>query len=139
MAALESDRPFIVTDEDYRRYPKRFAPFVNTVRQALLENTLCLIGFSGNDHNFLQWVGWIHDNLGHQNSPKMYLVGLLRPSDSQKKLLERRNIVSVDMSEYPTSKPLITTKHWILYRLPQLQKGKIQEARLARRRPHQQC
>ena len=95
-----SDRPFIVTDEDYRRYPERFAPFVNTVRQALLENTLCLIGFSGNDHNFLQWVGWIHDNLGHQNSPKMYLVGLLRPSDSQKKLLERRNIISVDMSEY---------------------------------------
>ena len=37
----------IVTDEDYRRYPKDHAPFVNTVRQALLENTLCLIGFSG--------------------------------------------------------------------------------------------
>ena len=34
-----SDRPFVVTDEDYRSYPHRFAPFVNTVRQALLENT----------------------------------------------------------------------------------------------------
>ena len=62
--SLPSDRPFIVTDEDYRKYPYDFAPFVNIVRQAMLENTLCLIGFSGDDPNFLQWIGWIHDNLG---------------------------------------------------------------------------
>ena len=99
--SLPSDRPFIVTDEDYRRYPHDFAPFVNTVRQALLENTLCLIGFSGDDPNFLQWIGWIHDNLGHENSPKMYLVGLLSLSQSQKTLLERRNIIPVDLSRYP--------------------------------------
>ena len=96
--SLPSDRPFIITDEDYRRYPHEFAPFVNAVRQALLENTLCLIGFSGDDPNFLQWVGWIHDSLGHRNSSKMYLVGLLQLSPSQKTLLERRNITPVDMS-----------------------------------------
>ena len=99
--SLPSDRRFIITDEDYRRYPHEFAPFVNAVRQALLENTLCLIGFSGDDPNFLQWVGWIHDNLGHRNSPKMYLVGLLQLSPSQKTLLERRNITPVDMSGCP--------------------------------------
>lgn len=99
--SLPSDRPFIITDEDYRRYPHEFAPFVNAVRQALLENTLCLIGFSGDDPNFLQWVGWIHDSLGHRNSPKMYLVGLLQLSPSQKTLLERRNITPVDMSVCP--------------------------------------
>ena len=99
--SLPSDRPFIITDEDYRRYPHDFAPFVNTVRQALLENTLCLIGFSGDDPNFLQWIGWIHDNLGHESSPKMYLVGSLSLSHSQKTLLERRNIIPVDMSQCP--------------------------------------
>ena len=91
----------IVTDEDYRRYPEDHAPFVNTVRQALLENTLCLIGFSGYDPNFLQWIGWIGDNLGRQGAPKMYLVGVHRLSDSQKKLLDERNIVCVDLSRYP--------------------------------------
>ena len=90
--SLPSDRPFIITDEDYRRYPHDFAPFVNTVRQALLENTLCLTGFSGDDPNFLQWIGWIHDNLGYSNSPKMYLIGSLRLSHSQEVLLERRNV-----------------------------------------------
>ena len=96
--SLPSIGRLIVTDEDYRRYPQEFAPFVNAVHQALLENTLCLIGFSGDDPNFLQWVGWIHDNLGHRTSPKMYLVGLLQLSPSQKTLLERRNITPVDMA-----------------------------------------
>ena len=90
----------IVTEEDYRRYPEDHAPFVNTVRQALLENTLCLIGFSGDDPNFLQWIGWVGDNLGRRDAPKMYLVGVHRLSDSQKKLLDERNIVCVDLSRF---------------------------------------
>ena len=97
--SFPSERPFIITEEDYRRYPRDFAPFVNTVQQALLENTLCLVGFSGEDPNFLQWIGWIRDNLGNQNSPKIYLVGIFRLSEAQKKLLEQRNIVLVDLVE----------------------------------------
>ena len=98
---LPTHRPFIVTDEDYRKYPDDFAPFVNTALQALLENTLCLIGFSGDDPNFLQWIGWIHDNLGLSKSRKMYLIGVLSLSHSQRMLLESRNIIPVDMSEWP--------------------------------------
>ncbi|MDY6951323.1 MAG: anti-phage defense-associated sirtuin Dsr2 [Thermodesulfobacteriota bacterium] len=99
--SFPSERPFIITEEDYRRYPKEFAPFVNTVQQALLENTLCLIGFSGDDPNFLQWTGWIRDNLGRGNSPKMYLVGVFSLSSAQKKLLGQRNIVLVDLGDCP--------------------------------------
>ncbi len=99
--SLPSERPFIITDEDYRRYPQDFAPFVNAVRQTLLENTLCLVGFSGDDPNFLQWVGWIRDNLGPQNVPRMYLVGVLDLSPSQRTLLEQRSIIPVDLSECP--------------------------------------
>jgi len=94
------ERPLIVTEEDYRTYPKYFAPFVNTVQQSLLENTLCLIGFSGDDPNFLHWIGWINDNLSKENSPKIYLVGLLSLSDAKKKLLESKNIVLVDFSKF---------------------------------------
>ena len=96
---------YTVTEEDYRRYPNDYACFVNTVRQALIENTLCLVGFSGDDPNFLEWLGWIHDNLGLRNLPKLYLVGSLPLSDSQKKLFESRNIVSIDMSEYRDIRP----------------------------------
>lgn len=97
--SFPSERPFIITEEDYRKYPEEFAPFVNTVQQSLLENSLCLIGFSGDDPNFLQWIGWIQDNLGKENSPKIYLIGVLNLSHAQKRLLEQRNIVLVDLSD----------------------------------------
>ncbi len=96
--SFPSERPFIITEDDYRRYPKEFAPFVNTVQQSLLENTLCLLGFSSDDPNFLQWIGWIRDNLGKENSPKIYLIGILTLSVAQKKLLEQRNIIPLDLS-----------------------------------------
>lgn len=98
--SFPSDRPFVVTEEDYRRYPEDFAPFVNTVRQSLLENTLCLVGFSGDDPNFVEWIGWIRDKLGEKNAPKIYLIGLFKLSNAEKKLLEQRNIILVEMSEY---------------------------------------
>lgn len=95
--SFPSKTPFIITEEDYRTYPDDFAPFVNTVQQSLLENTLCLIGFSGDDPNFLSWIGWIRDNLGQKNAPKIYLVGLFYFTDAELKLLEKRNITVVDM------------------------------------------
>ena len=95
--------PFVITEEDYRRYPSDHAPFVNTVRQSLLENTLCLIGFSGDDPNFLQWIGWIRDHIGKENSPKIYLVGVFNTlSGAERKLLDRRGIVVIDLSVFCT-------------------------------------
>ena len=99
--SLSSKRPSVVTEEDYRGYPDKFAPFVNTVQQSLLENTLCLVGFSGEDPNFLQWVGWIRDNLGSTKRPKIYLIGLIQSSSTQAKLLEHRAILPVDLSSFP--------------------------------------
>ena len=95
---LPSNGPFVITDEDYRRYPEKSAPLLNTVRQSLLENTMCLLGFSGTDPNFLHWIGWIHDNLGRSISQRMFLIGSHEFTRSQTQLLEKRNIVAVNMS-----------------------------------------
>ncbi len=97
--SFPSHRPFIITSEDYRIYPKKFAPFVNTVQQSMLENTLCLIGFSGNDPNFEQWIGWIRDNLGADNTPNIYLLLHNSPTEAEKRLLARRKIIPVDLSQ----------------------------------------
>ena len=93
--------PFVITEEDYRRYPIDHAPFVNTMRQSLLENTLCLIGFSGDDPNFLQWIGWIRDYFGREIVPLMYLVGVFDAmTEADRKLLDGRGIVTVDLSGF---------------------------------------
>lgn len=91
-------RPFIITEEDYRTYPKRFAPFVNTVQQSLLENTLCLIGFSGSDPNFKKWIGWIHDNFGIENSPNIYLLQHESLPETEALYFQRKRIIPVDLS-----------------------------------------
>ncbi len=95
--SFPSHDPFIITEEDYRTYPTRFAPFVNMVQQSIMENVHCLIGFSGEDINFLYWSGWVRDNLG-PSAPTIYLCGLLNLSQPQKDVLKSRNVVPIDLS-----------------------------------------
>lgn len=103
--SFPSHRPFIVTQEDYRTYPRKYAPFVNMVQQAIMENIFCLIGFSGEDPNFLHWTGWVRDNLG-ESMPPVYLCGLLNITPSQRKLLESRKVFPIDLS------PLFPEADW---------------------------
>ena len=116
--------PLIVTEEDYRTYPRKFAPFVNTVQQAMMETVLLLIGFSGDDPNFLNWSGWVRDNLG-ASAPKIYLAGWLGLSHHRRRMLESRNVVPIDLARHPNAHrwpPNMNTRHelatrWILHTL----------------------
>ena len=94
--------PLIVTEEDYRTYPTKFAPFVNTVQQSMMETVFLLIGFSGDDPNFLNWSGWVRDNLG-ASAPKIYLAGWLGLSPHRRRMLEDSNVVPIDLAQRPKS------------------------------------
>ncbi len=98
--SLPAHFPLIFTEEDYRTYPTKFAPFVNTVQQAMMETEFCLIGFSGDDPNFLEWSGWVRDNLG-KSAPKIYLAGWLDLSPHRRRMLEDRNVVPIDLAHHP--------------------------------------
>jgi hypothetical protein len=103
--SFPSHRPFVVTEEDFRSYPTRSATFVNLVQQAIMENVFCLLGFSGDDPNFLSWTGWVRDNLG-PSAPPVYLAGLLSLSGPQRRLLESRRVIPIDLS------PLFPRSEW---------------------------
>ena len=95
--SIPNSKPYIICEEDYRTYPIKYAPFVNTVQQSMLETQLCLIGFSGDDPNFLNWLGWLRDNMG-DNCPRIYLCGIFSDmSESEKKMLESQNISVVSL------------------------------------------
>lgn len=98
--SLPAHFPLIFTEEDYRTYPRKFTPFVNTAQQAMMETVFCLIGFSGDDPNFLQWSGWVRDNLG-ESAPKIYLAGWLNLSSHRRRMLEDRNVVPIDLALHP--------------------------------------
>jgi hypothetical protein len=103
--SFSSHRPFIITEEDYRTYPQKFAPFVNMVQQSIMENAFCLLGFSGDDPNFVAWIGWVRDNLGTA-TPPIYLVGVMDLSEWQRDVLARRGVTPVDIG------PLFPKTEW---------------------------
>jgi hypothetical protein len=104
--SFPSHRPFIITEEHYRAYPQEFAPFANLVRQAVMETVFCLLGFSGDDPNFLQWAGWVRDSLGAA-APAIYLCGVLDLTLPKQHLLRSRHVIPIDLAsrfprhEYP--------------------------------------
>lgn len=95
--SFPSHKPFIFTQEDYEEYPTKFAPFTNLVKQSLMENTLCLIGFSGNDPNFKEWKDWVKEYL-KDSARKIYLCGVLDFSSEDKESLIADNIIPIDLS-----------------------------------------
>ena len=90
--SFPDNRPFIITEEDYRTYPERFPEFVNTIRQALIETQFCLIGFSSDDPNFINWLGWFRDIMGSQMRPIYMIYVGDRPHESEIKLFRTRKI-----------------------------------------------
>ena len=103
--SIPANFPLIVTEEDYRKYPIRFAPYVNTVQQAMMETVFLLIGFSGRDPNFLHWSGWVRDQLG-PSAPQLYAAGWLDLSVHERRVLERKSVVPIDLAHHPQA------RHW---------------------------
>ena len=105
----------IITEEDYRTYPKKHARFVNTVQQALLEDMFCVIGFSGSDPNFLNWIGWIHDNIGLENSPIIYMITDQKKSEAETKSLAAKKIQLIIIDDILRNIDATTNEKYELY------------------------
>lgn len=75
---------YIISQEDYDTYPTKHEAFTQLMRISLLQQSFCLIGFSGADPNFLAWVSWVRDIIQRRpgsdrksgNVIKVYMVDL---------------------------------------------------------------
>lgn len=93
-------RPYIMTQEDYRRYPTERPEMVNTAKQCFLESLVCLIGFSGEDPNFRAWIGWLKDVIGQQRICPTYLITYRKGfHDAEKVLLSKLGIDIINLAE----------------------------------------
>jgi hypothetical protein len=105
--SFPSHRPFVITERDYRDYDRAF---VNTVLQSLMENVFCLVGFSGTDPNFVYWTRWVAERLGN-SAPLIYLCGILDLTEAQRKELENKRVVPIDLSSiFPLERSNGTTR-----------------------------
>ena len=66
-------KPYIIDQNDYRNYPKTHPLLTVIVQNTLVTNELYLIGFSGDDPNFLNWISWLRSNTNGTDIPPVYL------------------------------------------------------------------
>ncbi|WP_285815520.1 SIR2 family protein [Phocaeicola sartorii] len=99
---------YVITQEDYDSYPKKHEAFVNLMRISLLKGSFCLIGFSGDDLNFLTWIDWVKDILDDAASkhPQSFRSIYYINADDKKletpkeQLLQHHYIEVVNLYEY---------------------------------------
>ena len=103
--SFPSYTPFVVTEEDFRRYPDTHAPFVSLAQTLLAEHAVLLVGFSGDDPNFLRWSGWVRDHLP-ASAPPLFLAGALGLAAPKRVLLESRGVSPIDLA------PLFPERDW---------------------------
>ncbi|MGN6647838.1 MAG: SIR2 family protein, partial [Cytophaga sp.] len=87
---------YIISKEDFHTYPQKHEAFTQLMRISLLQESYCLIGFSGVDPNFIEWVKWVRDilerkrNIDPQNQYKIFLISLdNKEPDEDEKLFYR--------------------------------------------------
>jgi hypothetical protein len=96
--SLPSHRPFIISTTDYGDYAEDRAPFINLVRQSAMETVLVLLGFSGTDPNFSEWMSWVQDELGKQALP-IYLCGIFEFTPEKIQELAKKRIIVLNFSD----------------------------------------
>lgn len=52
---------YIFSEDSYKEYPLKHEAFTNLMRISLLQESFLLIGFSGVDPNFTEWIKWVRD------------------------------------------------------------------------------
>lgn len=94
---------YVISKEDYESYPQKHEAFTQLMRISLLQESYCLIGFSGDDPNFLEWVKWVRDVLEKREledkTNKIYLINLGKNDLSKEKELffENHRIFSINL------------------------------------------
>ena len=99
---------YIISGEDYKKYPQRHEAFTQLMRISLLQESFCFIGFSGVDPNFLTWIGWVRDILQKQAAKtpavpdyKIYLIDIEDENDPADRMLffENHSIVRIPLTK----------------------------------------
>lgn len=122
---------YIISQEDYDSYSIQHEAFANYMKIALLKDCFCIIGFSCDDPNFLNWIHWVRNILKDipADQRRIFFIDAMGGviSDEKKMLFKNHNIdyislVSDKKEETPSQrlcsffndikKPLVQSEMW---------------------------
>lgn len=114
---------YIITATDYADYPFKHEPFVDYMKISLLKGSFCILGFSGDDPNFLSWMSWVKEVI--DKNPE------IRAELSQRDSARFFYIHSED-NPLPKDKRLLLKNHYIEYvELSKIFNGNSHKERIA--------
>lgn len=102
---------YIITANDYAEYTIKHEPFVDYMKISLLKGSFCIMGFSGDDPNFLSWMSWVKEvidknpeikaELSQKNSARFFYIhsGDNPLSKDKRLLLKNHYIEYVELSK----------------------------------------
>lgn len=81
----ENQKHYIIAKEDYDTYSINHEAFTQLMRISLLQESYCLIGFSGTDPNFRSWMSWVRDIIERKKTQKQeYKIYLIEVKESRR-------------------------------------------------------
>lgn len=110
----DKNKHYIIAKSDYDTYPEKHEAFTQLMRIALLQESFCLIGFSGDDPNFIKWIEWVREVLKKE---KVYLIDASSEDVSKERKLFFKNygIVHVPLKDiYEANTPKEKVKNFLL-------------------------
>jgi hypothetical protein len=97
---------YIIAKEDFDSYPEKHEAFTQLMRISLLQESYCLIGFSGSDPNFIAWIRWVKDVIERKGANdnreiKIYLItfGNNDLQDGREVFYNNNRIAVIDLTE----------------------------------------
>lgn len=101
---------YIFSEDSYKEYPVKHEAFTNLMRISLLQESFLLIGFSGVDPNFTEWIKWVRDVVEVKESKgnekkvadyKIYFIDLSNAhlDEDLKLYYENHNIFRIELSD----------------------------------------
>ena len=98
---------YVIAKEDYDTYPSKHEAFTQLMRISLLQESYCLIGFSGSDPNFMEWIKWVRDVVERHaidaktGSFKIYLIDVSaeEPTPEKKLFFENHRVCRIPLMD----------------------------------------
>lgn len=104
----DKTRRYIISREDFDTYFEKHTAFSYLLRIALLSGVYCLMGFSGDDPNFLGWLEWVKDILDKEPVDEIKAKGNKSKYDQIKVFL-----ILIDDRPIPDERLLFYRNHHI--------------------------
>jgi len=109
---------YVISKEDFESYPNKHEAFTQLMRIALLQESFCLLGFSGIDPNFLAWIGWVRDVVKRKTETetvdeddKIYLIDVLdKPVEAEKALFHLNHRIAFIPLAHPDCRFFLETQ-----------------------------